>query len=258
VRTLLLGNSPSGGWQLTHHAQNNPSDAVSNVRFVTIEKRGFARSKKLFRDLFHSRLKRNLQTARSELQIKIINSYLKLTGLITEEMHYSTSESERQDKRGEITNKSKKFLAGTLIAASIAVLIITVSAALIGTFHGGQVTVGSVAGSSAVTYSADNINGPWTTVLAPSSTSVSWYTRLEIATTSFSGPVTITWQLEKETAPSTWTPVSAASTTTAITLSGNAQNVYASADGSSTNNFDWSTVVPGAGSYRVTITVETA
>ena len=126
---------------------------------------------------------------------------------------------------------------------------------MLGTFQGDEVTVGGVA-SSAVTYSLDN--SAFSTTLAPAGASTPWYTRLEISAGDYSGPVTITWQLEQKTAPLTWTAVSGATTTTDLTLAGAAENVYASSDGASTGNYDWSTDVTAAGTYRVVATVDSA
>lgn len=142
----------------------------------------------------------------------------------------------------------------TLVAVALTVLVAAVT---IGTFQGGEVTIGTVS-SSTVTYSLDNVAGPYTTTLEPSGTSTSWFTRLEIGAGSYNGPVQITWQLQQETAPSTWTDVSGASTTTDITLSGNAEDVYASTDGTTTSNYDWSSDVTTSGTYRVVATVESA
>ena len=140
----------------------------------------------------------------------------------------------------------------TIIAVA---LTITVAAVTIGTFTGLEVTIGGVA-SSSVTYSLDN--SAFSTTLQPSSTSTAWYTRLEISAGSYSGPVSITWQLEQKTGPTTWTPVSGADATTTITLSGVAENVCASSDGGTTGNYDWSGDVPAEGTYRVVATVESA
>ena len=136
-------------------------------------------------------------------------------------------------------------------------LTVTVAAIIIGNFQGGEVTIGGMA-SSNVMYSLDNLAGPYTATLEPSTVSTAWFTRLEIGAGSYNGPTTITWQLQQETGPSTWTDVSGASTTTSITLSGNAENVYASADGTTTGNYDWSADVSSAGTYRVIVTVESA
>jgi hypothetical protein len=154
------------------------------------------------------------------------------------------------------TNKSKRrLLAITALTVVAIASVLTVYAVTIGTFTGGEVTIGGVA-SSTVTYSLDNSS--YTTTLSPSGTSTAWYTRLEIGSGSYNGPVQITWQLQQETAPSTWTDVSGAYTTTDITLSGIAEDVYASDDGTSTSNYDWSSDVTTAGTYRVVATVESS
>jgi hypothetical protein len=135
---------------------------------------------------------------------------------------------------------------------------LAVTAVLIGSFQGGEVTVGGMA-SSTVTYNADNnATGTWSTTLAPSGISDPWYSRLEIGAGSFSGPATITWQLQQKTAPSTWTDVSGASTTTTITLTGSAEEVYASTDGANASNYDWSTDITEAGTYRVAVSVDSS
>ena len=126
---------------------------------------------------------------------------------------------------------------------------------MIGTFTGLEVTVlGSQAGTQ-VTYSSTN-SDPWTPTLVPSG---SWYTRLEINAGAYSGPVTVTWQLYLKDGPSSWTAVNS-SITTLITLSGAAESVYASGDGTIGTNFDWSTTgyADEAGTYRVVAIVNSA
>ena len=147
----------------------------------------------------------------------------------------------------------------TLLTVAAVALTVVVAAVTIGSFTGGEVTIGGV-GSSEVTYSLDNINGPYTATLEPASASTPWFTRLEINGGDYSGPVIITWQLEQKTGPTPadWTAVSGADTTTTITLSGSAEIVYASSDGTTTGNYDWDTDVTESGTYRVVVTVESA
>lgn len=146
----------------------------------------------------------------------------------------------------------------TLLTVAAVALTVVVAAVTIGSFTGGEVTIGGV-GSSEVTYSLDNINGPYTPTLEPASASTPWFTRLEINGGDYSGPVIITWQLEQKTGPTPdWTAVSGADTTTTITLSGSAEIVYASSDGTTTGNYDWDTDVTESGTYRVVVTVESA
>ena len=151
------------------------------------------------------------------------------------------------------------LLVGTILTVLSIVSVVGIYAVLIGQFQGGEVTVGGV-GASTVTYSLDNIEaGTWTATLAPSNDSTSWYTRLEIGASSYSGPVNITWHLEQKTGVDTWTDVSGATVSTSIVLSGGAQNVYATSDGTyAAGNHDWETDVEAAGTYRVIATVESA
>jgi hypothetical protein len=136
-----------------------------------------------------------------------------------------------------------------------AITIVAVTAATIGQFPGGDVTIGGMA-SSTVTYSDDNAT--WATTLTSTSTTDPWYARLEVpAGGSFSGPVEITWQLQQKTGPGAgdWTDVGS-SQLTSIVLSGGEEQVYASSDGSNTDNHDWATEATAAGTYRVYATVD--
>ena len=136
----------------------------------------------------------------------------------------------------------------------VAIAAVVVTAANIGTFPGDEVTIGGV-GSSAVTYSLDGTN--YFTTLEPGSTSTSWYTRLEVNAGDYTGPATITWSLEQKDGSSTWNPTGDTTTTT-VALTGSGQIIYASSDGLSTGNHDWSGDVDAAGTYRVVASVETA
>lgn len=155
--------------------------------------------------------------------------------------------------------KSKKLLLITTVMTILALVsVVATAAVLLGTYQGGAVTIGGV-GSGTITYSTDNSAGAtWTTTLQSGSTSTPWFTRLEISTANtYSGPVTISWQLQQQTGPSTWSSVGSPVTTTTTLISG-AQIVYASADGLITANTNWSTIATGAGTYRVTATVNSA
>jgi hypothetical protein len=164
----------------------------------------------------------------------------------------------KKGEGGEITNfegKSKKgFLAITLVTVLSILAVIGVYAVLIGTFPGGNVTVGQVA-SSSVTYSSDNAT--WISPLSVSAAGDAWYSRLEVGANSYSGPVTITWQLQQETNTTTWNNVGSA-VQTPMVLSGSAEDVYASSDGTNNNNFNWGSLTTTAGTYRVVVTVNSA
>jgi hypothetical protein len=159
-------------------------------------------------------------------------------------------------------NKGKKSRKLLLIATALTIVALvsvmyTYAAFLVGTFQGGEVTVGGV-GSSTIMYSTTNSADPstWSTTLQVTSLSTPWYASLEIGTSNkYSGPVTITWQLENETAPNTWSPVSSPVTTN-VTLSKGAQTVYASENGTITDNTNWESLISLAGTYNVTATID--
>ncbi len=156
-----------------------------------------------------------------------------------------------------VSKSRKGLLALTLVTVLAIVSVVTVYAVLIGTFQGGEVTVGGV-GSSTVMYSLDNNQtGAWTTTLNASGPGAAWYSRLEINGGDYSGPVTITWQLQQKGA--TWMDVSGATATTSMTLSGTPQNVYATSDGAyGAGNHNWGSNVATSGAYRVLVTVQSA
>jgi hypothetical protein len=147
----------------------------------------------------------------------------------------------------------------TLVTVLSIVAVVSVYAVLIGTFPGGDVTVGGM-GSANVMYSTVNADpGSWTSTLSSSGTGVAWYSRLEIVAGGYSGPVKITWQLENKTGASTWTNVTGASALTTMVLDGSAQNVYVTSDGTfGTGNYDWGANSLWAGTYRVMAYVESA
>jgi len=138
-----------------------------------------------------------------------------------------------------------------LTAVSIALVVVAYAAVSIGTFTGGSVTVlGTATGT--VTYSTTNdADGTWITALEPGAGA--WYSRLEIGAGTYTGPVTVTWQLQKNTG--SWVDVAGATQSTSITLTGLAQNVYASTNGANATNRNWATDTTGAGTYRVLATV---
>jgi hypothetical protein len=154
--------------------------------------------------------------------------------------------------------KSRKllFIATALTIVVLALVLSVYAAVLLGTFQGGKVIVGGV-GSSSVTYSTTNAtDGTWTSTLTAGTVSSDWYSRLEISeSNTYSGPVTITWQLQIESSPDTWTNVGSTVTTT-VTLTTGAQDVYASTNGLITGNTDWGSSITSAGTYAITATVD--
>ena len=133
--------------------------------------------------------------------------------------------------------------------------VVAVYAVLIGTFEGGDVTIGGGA-TGTVTYSTDQ--STWTTTLSPASVDTPWYSKLSINGGQYSGTaVTITWQLQRKTGDTTWSNVGTP-VTTSMTLAAGAQDVYATTNGQSTGNHDWGLDVTEQGTYNVIASVNSA
>ena len=149
----------------------------------------------------------------------------------------------------ELLQSRKALFAIVLL---VAVLLCSVAVAY------GEVTVGSVAPlKGAVTYSLDNTQiGTWNTTLAPNGPLAPWYSRLEITSAGYSGHVTVSWKLQKETGLFSWTDVPGAAMLTSMELSGNVRIIYATSDGVyGSSNFDWGQNVAASGTYRIVATV---
>jgi hypothetical protein len=148
-----------------------------------------------------------------------------------------------------IENRSRK-------AILVVTLLIIVCSAVVATYA--KVGVSNVSQlQGTVTYSPDNAeNGIWSTTLTISNPSDPWYSRLEINSAGFNKHVTVIWQLQQKTDFSSWTAVSGAVISTSITLSGGAQNVYATNDGVySSSNHEWGQNAVKPGPYRVVATL---
>ena len=103
------------------------------------------------------------------------------------------------------------------------------------------------------TYSANEDGSGGSLTLEPSG---SWYTKLSVEA-GYSGPVTITWQLQSY-ATGSWQPVGSPTVTT-MSLSGSAVDVYATATGiTSTGNRNWSLTATSQATYRVIATINSA
>ena len=143
----------------------------------------------------------------------------------------------------------KAFLA---LALLVVVVLCSVTVAY------AQETAGSVAPlKGTITYNLDNSeDGTWNTTLAPNGPFTPWYSRLEINSAGYNGPVTVTWKLQQETEFYSWTDVSGTEMSTSIVLTENVQNIYASNDGAyGSNNNDWGQYIDASGTYRVVATV---
>lgn len=152
--------------------------------------------------------------------------------------------------------KSRKILiiATALTAFALAAVIAVYATAILGTFTGGHVTVVQITGQ--VTYGNDNNpSGTWSSTLQTVSGN-SWYTRLEIAG-GYTGSATVTFQLQEQNG-ATWQNTGTPVTTGTISLTGSAQNIYASSDGANSGNKDWSTDASSGGTYQIVATVNSA
>ena len=147
----------------------------------------------------------------------------------------------------------KLLIVGTVLTIVALASVLVVFAAVLGTFNGNAVTVNDVA-SGTVKYSSDGTTG-WGTDMSAFNVTGSWYAKFELSTTSYPGPATVTWHLQKDT--SGWANVG--SVTTTVTLTGSSQTIFASDDGTSTGNLtpnhDWGADISTGGSYRIVVTV---
>lgn len=159
----------------------------------------------------------------------------------------------------DLRKKSQRgFVAVTLLTVLSIATVLVIYAALLGTFPGGEVTVGGV-GPAQVRYSFNNANdtGPWTPTLEPGNATTPWYARFEITNGDYSGPVNMTWQLQKKNGTDTWSDIAGGAVTTLIVLSGTpTEYIYATGNGTwVAGNHDWGSDVTEAGTYRVYVTV---
>jgi hypothetical protein len=143
----------------------------------------------------------------------------------------------------------KAFLA-------LALLIVAVLSSVVVAYA--EVIVGSVKPEQGtITYSFNNAEaGAWTTTLTLSAPSNPWYSRLEINGARYTGPVTVTWNLQQKTGSSGWTDVSGDTVLTSMVLSVSVQNIYATSNGAySSSNYNWGRDVNASGIYRVVATI---
>jgi len=122
-----------------------------------------------------------------------------------------------------------------------------------GPFFGGTVTVVEV--TINIEYSTENAtDATWSSTLNNIPANQSWYARFVVAEDGYSGTVEITWTLQTKVGGS-WVDT-ATSVTTLVSLSGSqGQIVYASPDGSITNNYDWGVNCNSAGEYRIKVVI---
>lgn len=152
--------------------------------------------------------------------------------------------------------KSRKLLlfSTALMIISLASVLTVYASVVLGTFSGNAFTVNNVTAGT-VTYSTDGSTG-WTATPTDFNVGGSLYARFELTSTSYSGPATITWQLQENNGG--WTNVTSSQQTTTVALTGSAQTIYASDLGLTTGDYNWGNDITTGGSYRVTATISTA
>jgi len=151
--------------------------------------------------------------------------------------------------------RSRKILVLTtaLTIFALATIITVYAVAILGTFTGGPVTVQKI--TAVVSYSDTNSpTGTWNSTLQALSGSP-WYTRLEVAA-GCHGTVTVTFQLQVNNG--TWTDTGTPITTSVVTLTGVAQDIYSAVDGLNGDNFNWGAVATAPGTYQIVATVNSA
>jgi hypothetical protein len=154
--------------------------------------------------------------------------------------------------------KSRKLLliATVLTIAALASVLVVYAAVTLFSVTGGNVTVVGVT-SGTVEYAVTNTGSPtWGTTLSPTG---AWYAELVLGSSStYSGPVTISWQLQTY-ATGSWVNVGSSPqvVTTPMSLNGGSQTIYAATDGTLASAYDWSAVATG-GTYRIIATVASA
>lgn len=161
----------------------------------------------------------------------------------------------------ERRKSQRGFVAVTLITILAIAAVLVVYATLLASFTGGEVTVGGIEAS--VWYSTTNTTTgtAWEANLYNLSISTDdLFSKINITSAGYAGPVTITWKLQNKTG-ATWANVTGATTvTTSIDLTGSVgQNIYASSSGGTSGNQDWMTDIsagPGNGAYRVKTWIE--
>ncbi len=145
------------------------------------------------------------------------------------------------------------FVVVTLITLLAIATVMVIYATLLATIPGGEVLVGEDVGGNVYYSETNSTSASWTSTLNVASTSASWYARINF-TSTYTGGVTITWNLQKMGA--TWANVTSQATTVVLDGGGN-QAVYASSDGLIAGNHDWSTDITQNGQYRIEVRVET-
>jgi hypothetical protein len=157
--------------------------------------------------------------------------------------------------------KSRKLLLITTVLTIVALasVLFVYAAVTLFTVTGGNVTVLGVT-TGTIEYATTNTGTPtWITPLQISSGA--WYAEIVISSSStYHGPVTITWQLQTDVSGS-WVNdanIGSSVTTTGVSLAGGSQTIYASTDDTLPNAINWGSVDSTPGTYQIIATVASA
>jgi len=155
----------------------------------------------------------------------------------------------------------KGFVAVTLITVLAIALVLVVYATLLATIPGEEVVVGSLTGNVQYSLTDSNLTADFSTTVSPAGPSTAWYARLVTTGGEYTGPISVSWQLQKYSG--TWGNVGAP-VSTSFTLTTGPDTIYASANGQWTatgQNQNWGAIITaqgtGSGSYRVVATIST-
>ena len=154
---------------------------------------------------------------------------------------------------------SKQQTHHTLIAVAIIIIAavaasVLVYAYILSTYYGGNVQVVSVHGLLWYNTTNSTSASDWTSTLSDIGNSSAWYVKFNTTSSGYSGAVTMTWTLQEDNS-GTWTDQSATQITS-VTLTGLVgQTIFASSDGSQTQNKNWGPSTTSEGSYRIQVAV---
>jgi len=153
------------------------------------------------------------------------------------------------------SRKSQRtFMTVTAITVIAITTVFLVYAAILGTYHGGNVTINQMQGTIYYQGEGSTSWGPTLSV----GNGTAWYARLNVTSNIPAQTVNVTWTLEWNNA-GTWETVSGPTPPeTTITLSGTATAIYVTAGGGSSGNYNWGTHTTSVNQvYRVKAVVET-
>src|SRR5208283_3658083 len=153
--------------------------------------------------------------------------------------------------------KSRKvlFIATVLTIIALASVLFVYAAVTLFSVTGGNVTVLGVTTGTIEYNTAKDGSGTWSQTLT---TNVTWYAELVIgSSSSYTGPVTVTFQLESY-ATGSLQPEGTAVVTSVVSLVGGPQTIYAATDNVLADAQNWALIATSGGTYEITATVASA